>query len=665
MLNTDMAREALFAIPPDLPRDEWVKATMGAHAAGLDFDTFNDWSAQGSNYDPAAARDTWRSIKPGKGVGAGTLYHMARAYGWGKSGRTDAQPLRPAPAKRTAKPATRESVNAAELWDRCEPATAAHPYIVAKAADGVPLAGLRVVPDADPLNQQGERLAGSLVVPVLGADGIPSSLQFITPPETAERLKAKGKPGKLNLAGASLNGWFTVGELLPGGVAYLCEGIGQAWACWKATGCAAVVCFGWGRVRTVAEALRQRDPSARLVLVPDVGKEGEAQDIARDAGAMVAAMPEGWPRNADVNDYAQREGFDALDALLSAATEPPKPEARFKLLTSGDLAELPPLRWMVRSVLPAEGLAGLYGPSASGKSFLALDLCAAIAAGRPWFGNRTQAAPVVYCALEGEGGIRLRAQAWEAHRGYKLPKSMRFVLQPFKLTDPQDVRDLAAVVLDAGGRGGLVVLDTLNRAAPTADENSSQDMGLIIEAAKRLQALTDGLVLLVHHTGKDATKGLRGHSSLFAALDAAVEVSRDGERRAWTVAKSKDGQDGDAHPFRLQVEVLALDEHDDPVTSCVVVRDESAKDVQRVRIPRGGNQKLVLEALRPMFKDGVTGKPGAPAMRPCIELEAAIVAASKHLTCESHRRVTRAREAITGLIAGGVMGLNEDWLWLT
>jgi putative DNA primase/helicase len=111
------------------------------------------------------------------------------------------------------------------------------------------------------------------------------------------------------------------------------------------------------------------------------------------------------------------------------------------------------------------------------------------------------------------------------------------MLQPFKLTDGQDVLDLAAVV----PAGAVVVVDTLNRAAPTADENSSRDMGEILEAAKTLQTLTRGLVVLVHHTGKNAAAGLRGHSSLFAAMDAAIEVSREGDRREWKVAKSKDG----------------------------------------------------------------------------------------------------------------------------
>ena len=61
MTDTAKAIDALHSIPPDLPRDEWVKVAMGAHAAGVDFDTFDTWSAGAGNYDAAAARDVWRS----------------------------------------------------------------------------------------------------------------------------------------------------------------------------------------------------------------------------------------------------------------------------------------------------------------------------------------------------------------------------------------------------------------------------------------------------------------------------------------------------------------------------------------------------------------------------------------------------------------------------
>ena len=82
MTDTAKAIDALHSIPPDLPRDEWVKVGMGAHAAGVDFDTFDAWSAGAGNYNAAASRAVWRSIKPGKGVGAGTLFRMAAENGW-------------------------------------------------------------------------------------------------------------------------------------------------------------------------------------------------------------------------------------------------------------------------------------------------------------------------------------------------------------------------------------------------------------------------------------------------------------------------------------------------------------------------------------------------------------------------------------------------------
>ena len=409
----------------------------------------------------------------------------------------------------------------------------------------------------------------------------------------------------------------------------------------------------------VAEALRQRDAAARLILCPDTGKEESAAEIAQALQCAVAYMPQGEAQNFDANDLAQRDGFDVLACTLEAATEPPKPAPRYKLLGADELRDLPPLAWRVRGVLPAVGLAALYGPSASGKSFLAFDMAAAIAEGQRWFDCRVEAAPVVYAALEGEAGFKLRAQAWETSRGRALPDGLRMMLQPFKLTDGQDVLDLAAVV----PAGAVVVLDTLNRSAPTADENSSRDMGEILEAAKTLQTLTRGLVLLVHHTGKNAAAGLRGHSSLFAAMDAAIEVSRDGDRREWKVAKSKDGQDGTAHPFKLQVETLGVEETGEAITSCVVLRDTAAQDVRAVKLPQGGNQKIVLTALRTMFKDGTTGKAGAPALAKCVELEAAVTFAASALLVAPDRKAERAREAITGLVARGVLGCNEGWIW--
>ncbi|HJV75181.1 MAG TPA: AAA family ATPase [Noviherbaspirillum sp.] len=655
MHEQERAASALLHLDPSCPREEWVKAGMAAKAAGLSFDDFHNWSASAGNY--AGERDcltVWKSFNESGPVTANSLYAMAFAQGWqdpakrlkaSNGGRSSVAPT--APRKAPVTPIKQaESAKTTEVWGRCEPAPADHPYIARK---GGLSAGLRIYPhEAPPLVIRGQNVAGFLVVPCHELEGSLQTLQFIP-----------GKGDKLNLPGASFgNGCFVVGEIVDR--VYIAEGIGQAWACHAATGAAAAVCFGAGRMEKVTAAIRANHPAARLVLVPDRGKEPQAAEIARAINGEWCELPAEMPQNADVNDYALKFGADALASLLACTKEPPKPEPRFKLLGSAELHALPPLQWRIRGVLPAAGVAALYGPSASGKSFLGFDMAAAVAGGCRWFDCRVEAAPVVYAALEGEAGFRLRVAAWEAHQGRKLPDSLRMVLQPFKLTEAQDVQDLAAVVR----AGAVVFVDTLNRAAPTADENSSRDMGEILEAAKQLQAMTGGLVVLVHHTGKDSAKGLRGHSSLFAAMDAAIEVSRDGDRREWRVAKSKDGQDGDAHPFRLQIEPLGVDEHGDPITSCVVVPDTATDEVKRVRLPTGGNQKLVAEALRPLFKAGITGKPGAPPTRPCIELESAVIAGAASLTCPTDKRTSRARDAITGLISRGYLGCNEGWLWV-
>lgn len=473
------ARDALYCIPPDLPRDGWVKVAMAAQSAGLDFETFNDWSAQAGSYAPAAARDVWKSIKPGKGIGAGTLFRMAGDHGWRASGQ-EARPTQVAPARQTPplKPHRPRppGMSPAEVWGRGQPATHAHPYIVAKAAIGVPLGLLRVVPKGDPLVIAGESMVGALIVPCFRQDETPSSLQIIAPPETAERLKVKGRPSKLNLPGASLVGCHVVGTLEPAGVVFVCEGVGQAWACWQATGRAAAVAFGWGRIRIVAEFLRQKDPTLRLVLVPDVGKEQDADKIAAEVGVAVACMPEGWPQNSDVNDLAQQQGADLLAELLDAAKGPPKLEPRYKLLGSDDMAVLSPLRWCVRGVLPEHGVAALYGASASGKSFLGFDLAASIAEGTDWFDCRVTRLPVVYVALEGEAGFRARVQAWEQHNERKLALNLsRDALLPEESEQINDEYEIkvtsASPQIRAQRIGSLIAqLGSITEGAAHADD---------------------------------------------------------------------------------------------------------------------------------------------------------------------------------------------------
>ena len=87
--------------------------------------------------------------------------------------------------------------------------------------------------------------------------------------------------------------------------------------------------------------------------------------------------------------------------------------------------------------------------------------------------------------------------------------------------------------------------------------------------------------LIVHHTGKDRSKGARGHSSLRAALDTEIELKVDGLVRVASVTKQRDMESGKKVAFTLEVVELGLDNDLEAVTSCVVspadVPDSTAK----------------------------------------------------------------------------------------
>lgn len=363
------------------------------------------------------------------------------------------------------------------------------------------------------------------------------------------------------------------------------------------------------------------------------------------------------PQNAEVMQINDRQDSKRISTT-----------SRYNLLSGDDIANIPPLEWLILGVLPAKGLAALFGPSGSGKSFLVLHMLQALASGTPWFGCKVKPCSVVYVALEGEAGLSARVAAYRArNRDGKLVDSIRYVIQPFSLLTDQDIDDLASAI----GKASVVVLDTLNRATPGADENDSSSMSKIIAAAKKLQMKVDGLVMLVHHTGKDSSKGMRGHSSLHAALDAAIEVKREGDYREWIIAKSKDGNDGISYPFQLEVVKIGTDDDGEPVTSCVIRQLEGkASKIKRAFPPKSGNQKIAWDALNDALKEAGDNRPTnapreLPNDRPCISYEVAVEVIGKRLVVDNKRRNERAKGALTGLVSKRLVELRDGFLWFT
>jgi hypothetical protein len=348
---------------------------------------------------------------------------------------------------------------------------------------------------------------------------------------------------------------------------------------------------------------------------------------------------------------------------ISAYGQPafPTKGARFNLLDRAGIMSQPRQDWLIKGLLPTRGLGVVFGPSQSGKSFLLLDMLAAIADGEPWFGYRVKRTHVTYVMLEGEGGLRNRVSALEYQHGREIPPNFLALVQHFDLSDPMQVEELGQLL----PKGGVTAIDTLNRSAPGLDENAAHEMGKIIAGMKRLQELTEGLVICVHHTGKDASKGMRGHSSLHAALDMAIEVGRGDLTRWWKAAKVKDGADDRTRCFKLNVIDLGIDVDGDAITSCAIEPDSSAAALRPA--PKGKNQKPVYQRLRGQLDaDGwAKHSEGQP---PEIPYERALAVACDILgDADSKRPRSRAAEVLDGLINGRHLFVRGDGVekWLS
>lgn len=225
-------------------------------------------------------------------------------------------------------------------------------------------------------------------------------------------------------------------------------------------------------------------------------------------------------------------------------------------------------KWIVDGIIPADGFGILYGPSGSYKSFMALDLAAAVATGQQWHGFDVDGqGPVLYVAAEGAQGLKERAVAWSRHYGRDYGP---LVILPVAvmLDDPIMVQWFIEACMKAQEKVGkpfqMVVIDTMARSF-NGDENSSQDTGAFINSCSAWRSkLDDCTVLIVAHAGKDVQRGIRGSSALKAACDFVFVVTRPNHLQAlFRNEKQKDIDEAEDMRFALQSVHLGIKDHKD------------------------------------------------------------------------------------------------------
>jgi AAA domain len=309
----------------------------------------------------------------------------------------------------------------------------------------------------------------------------------------------------------------------------------------------------------------------------------------------------------DINDTLKAAGVDAVrqrhdNAKKYQANGGDDPKPRFKLVPFNELKPGNEPAYLVKGLIPRQGLVVKWGPPKCGKSFETFDMSMHIALGWSYRGHRVQQGPVVYCAFEGSDGFKARA---EAFRRFHAVDQVPFFLVAARVNMVVDYADLITSISQQIGdtKPVAVVLDTLNRSL-AGSESNDQDMTAYIHAADAVREVFGCAVIIVHHCGIEGTRP-RGHTSLTGAVDAQLSVKRDAAGNIeMKVEWMKDGPEGETIWSRLEPVEVGIDQDGEKITSCVVVPVEAKPKTDATEQRLTPNQQTMFTIL---FEAGERG----------------------------------------------------------
>jgi putative DNA primase/helicase len=294
---------------------------------------------------------------------------------------------------------------------------------------------------------------------------------------------------------------------------------------------------------------------------------------------------------------------EGMDAQANTSTDYP-----LNVIFADQLGDTyDPPNEIVEGVLTAGDGSVVYGDSNSGKTFFVIDMGCALARGIDWLGRRTEQGIVVYLATESPGSVKGRLQAYQVHHHIKVP-NFAVVQNPIDLFDGEaDTRRIIKLVrqleVELGSKVRLIIGDTLARLSAGANENSGEDMSVVVKHFDRIRAECDAHFLLVHHSGKNAAAGQRGWSGVRAAIDTEIEITEGLTGRCAEITKQRDlNSKGDRIGFRLEPVTLGQTKWGSPATSCVVMAADAPVKESKV-IKLGETQQAVMALLRGAAKN--------------------------------------------------------------
>jgi hypothetical protein len=198
----------------------------------------------------------------------------------------------------------------------------------------------------------------------------------------------------------------------------------------------------------------------------------------------------------------------------------------FQLLSLQELValELPPRRWVIEDLVPAQALTRFGAREKGGKSLMTIDMACSVVLAEPFAGLGVTPGPAALFPLEeyiGEVRTRIETRlepdfdvATADHAPLYVFPSDDPDAGGFRLESPTAIARLDATIAAYGL--DLLFIDTL-REAHGKKEDSADEMAPVIKPVRRLAHKTGCAIVLVHHFNKQGTS--RGSTAIDAAMD--------------------------------------------------------------------------------------------------------------------------------------------------
>lgn len=565
--DIERIRTTLSFVPAH-EREIWLNMGMAikSELGDAGFDLWDEWSSQDSTYNPRAAKAVWKSIKPGGGIGIGTLFFEAQQHGFkfdGTSQRHAPDPSELAERQRQQQEAEAARQNRADqaakqsaiIWDKAQPCTI-HAYSEKKQiapqpgrmqfAHAAECKGWFWTTDDD--GDLVELTGKLLLLPLYNISGELRGLQAIDERGRKSLIKGLSKQGLfIPLTGGKVPADYT-GKIITS------EGFATSGTIRQATGDPAVAAIDAGNLLHVAKAWREKCPHAEIIIGGDLDKSGAGQKKANEAalavGGKVALPPftddelavEHPP--SDWNDYVALHDMEAVKQAMTSTVSPSAidhhpsssdaPEGNYlkamELIRGCDITP-EPVTWIWDGWLAAGKMHVLGGAPGTGKTTISMGLAATVTTGGRWpDGSQSLAGNVVIWSGEDDPADtlvpRLALSGADLNRVYFISDVREGKEQ--RSFDPSKDMDVLRRKLAEIGDVLLLIVDPIVSAV-TGDSHKNAEVrrGLqpLVDLAAAMRCALLGITHFSKGTGgRDPVERLTG-SLAFGALARVVLVA--------------------------------------------------------------------------------------------------------------------------------------------